>query len=372
MKVLFTIDSLQQGGAEQSIANIIKYFSSETEVGVLYFYPKSDLRPLFESLNCKIFSFELTGKYNWVRGIRNLRRILREENPDIVVTSLYRSNFMSRIACKIEGKRLIGTFVDDPYSNERKDTFKGLGVFKFHFFKLLDRLTAPLCYGWISNSNSIARSNASHLGVDPSRIRVIYRGRDSKSFSKWEQPSSSSFQFIAIGRLYEKKGYPELLTAFKNLIEFHPSVRLVIYGEGAYRSQIEAFISQNGLESHVILAGNVPNAWMKIYESNCFVFPSRFEGFSGALVEAMMTGVPIIASDIPMNTEAITHMRTALVHKLRDDKDLLDKMKFAIEHFTEMKEMGQTARIEALGKYDIRTISSQYENQLQQFIAAKN
>ena len=43
MKVLFAIDSLQQGGAEQSIAHIIRHFSKETQVSILYFYPKSDL-----------------------------------------------------------------------------------------------------------------------------------------------------------------------------------------------------------------------------------------------------------------------------------------------------------------------------------------
>lgn len=371
MKILFSIDSLQQGGAEQSIANIIKYFSPCTEVVILYFYPKADLLPVFEQLNCKIYSVGLTRKYGWISGIKKMREILKKENSDIVVTSLYRSNIMSRLACKLVGKRLIGTFVDDPYSEERKNTFSGIGRLKFYFFKWLDRLTARLCYGWISNSKSIAGSNTRHLGIKSSKVKVIYRGRDSLNFPEWAEPTTEHFHFVSIGRLYEKKGYPELLSAFQKLSIQYPNARLTIYGEGAYRPQMEAFIRQHGLEEKIKLTGNVPDAWKKIYDSHCFVFPSRFEGFSGALVEAMMTGVPIIASDIPMNTEAVSHSETALVHRLRDESDLLEKMVYMMEHYPAMKEMGKRARTLAIEKYDIRHIARQYEDQLKEFATAQ-
>jgi hypothetical protein len=68
MKVLFAIDSLQQGGAEQSIAHIIRHFSKNTQVSILYFYPKSDLLPTYQELGCSIFSMNLRGKYDFVKG----------------------------------------------------------------------------------------------------------------------------------------------------------------------------------------------------------------------------------------------------------------------------------------------------------------
>ena len=54
MKIIFTIDSLQQGGAEQSLAHTIAHFSSSTEITVVYFKKKEDLLPQFKSLNCKL------------------------------------------------------------------------------------------------------------------------------------------------------------------------------------------------------------------------------------------------------------------------------------------------------------------------------
>ena len=150
MRVLFTIDSLQQGGAEQSIAHTIKHFSRDIEVTVLYFYPKSDLIKIYQELGCNIISLNLQGKYQWRKAIQGMIKVLKQLKPDIVVTSLYRSNIISRVACKLTGTKLIGTFVDDSYNIERRRTFKGIGLLKYQYTWLLDRITSFIPYAWIS------------------------------------------------------------------------------------------------------------------------------------------------------------------------------------------------------------------------------
>lgn len=364
MKVLFTIDSLQQGGAEQSIANIIQHFSKDVEVTVLYFYPKADLLPTYKILNCKIISMNLTGKYEWIKAIKGLKKIIKEKQPDVVVTSLYRSNIISRIACFLTNTKLVGTFVDDSYNAERRITFKGIGLLKYQATWFLDRITSFIPTAWISNSKCIGENNAKKLGLSLSKIKVVYRGRNSAEFTRWNHLLTTPFNFVTIGRLYEKKGYPELIEAFSQLCKKYPYVKLTIYGEGSYRSKIEESIQEQQLNDRIILAGNVPAAWLRLYDSNCFVFPSRFEGFSGALVEAMMTGIPIISSDIPMNLEAVEHHHTALVHEMKNPKDLLAKMEEMINNYPAMIEMGKRAREHAFKTFDIKQIARQYESHL--------
>ena len=365
MKVLFSIDSLQQGGAEQSIAHIIRHFSKETQVSILYFYPKVDLLTTYEELGCSIFSLNLQGRYDFVKGISMMIKVLEQVKPDIVVTSLYRSNIISRIACKLTGIKLVGTFVDDSYNIERRRTFTGLsGFIKYYSTWFLDRTTSFIPYLWIANSKYIGESNAKHLGISESKIKVVYRGRNSDDFPAWDKPKKKDFIFVTIGRLYEKKGYPELIQAVGNIANKFPNAKWIIYGEGSYRSQMEVQIENMKLNNQIILAGNIPNAWQKMYESNCFVFPSRFEGFSGALVEAMMTGIPIISSDIPMNLEAVENNKTALVHKLKNVEDLANKMEEMILNYPNMIEMGKLARQVAFEKFEIKNIASQYERLL--------
>jgi glycosyltransferase involved in cell wall biosynthesis len=364
MKVLFSIDSLQQGGAEQSIAHIIKHFSKDVQVTILYFYPKADLLPTYQALGCNIISMNLKGKYDWNKAIKGMVKILQQEQPDIVVTSLYRSNIISRIACKITGTKLAGTFVDDSYNIERRKTFRGIGLLKYQFTWLLDRLTSFIPNVWISNSQCIGDNNAKKLGLPLSKIKVVYRGRNSNDFKSWQNPGNTPFKFVCIGRLYEKKGYPELIEAFSILNKKYSNATLTIYGEGSYRAQMEKRIAELDLTDKIILAGNIPGAWLKLYESNCFVFPSRFEGFSGALVEAMMTGIPIISSDIPMNLEAVEDNETALVHRLKDIDHLAEKMIAMMENYPSMIDMGQRARTLATVKFDIKNIAKQYEELL--------
>lgn len=369
MKVLFAIDSLQQGGAEQSIAHIIRHFSKETQVSLLYFYPKSDLLSTYKDLGCSIFSMNLKGKYDFVKGISGMKKVLDEVKPDIVVTSLYRSNIISRIACKQKGIKLVGTFVDDSYNSERRKTFIGIsGFLKYYSTWFLDRMTSFIPYLWIANSKYIGESNGKHLGIPESKIKVVFRGRNSNDFAAWEKPESDIFTFVCIGRLYEKKGYPELIQAFGNTANKFPNAKLIIYGEGSFRTEMEKQISELKLDNQIILAGNIPEAWLKMYEAHCFVFPSRFEGFSGALVEAMMTGIPIISSDIPMNLEAVEHNKTALVHQLKNTTDLANKMEEMISNYPRMMEMGMRARQVAFDKFDIKNIAKQYETVLRETV----
>jgi glycosyltransferase involved in cell wall biosynthesis len=364
MKVLFTIDTLQQGGAEQSIANLIRNFSNNIDVTILYFYPKADLLSTYQELDCNIIAMNLTGKYQWFKAIKGMKKIIKHECPDIVVSSLYRSNIISRIACYITNTKLVGTFVDDSYNIERRKTFKGFSLIKYQSTWLLDRLTSFIPIHWISNSICIAKQNATKLGIAASKITTIYRGRDSNIFIQWRNEKENPFVFICVGRLYEKKGYPELISAFAKLSHTHNNIKLHIYGEGTYRTEMENQIEALQMNNKIILFGNVNEAWKKIYESNCFVFPSRFEGFSGALVEAMMTGIPIISSNIPMNVEAVENNKTALVHQVKNSDDLYVKMNEMIAHFSSMIEMGKCAREISIQKFDIKNIANQYESLL--------
>jgi glycosyltransferase involved in cell wall biosynthesis len=365
LRIVFTIDSLAQGGTEQSILELIKNFSDDNEVFVIYFYPRHDLLKAFEQTKCKIHFLDLKGRYNWLSGIQKLKIALKKIKPDLVIASLYRSNIITRISCLMLRIKLIGTFVEDNYGIERKKTFKGIkGKLKFYPTLILDIITSFIPFAWISNSIVIGKNHVKHLGISEKKVHVIYRGRNSKEIHEWIPPLSNKFSFVIIGRLYEKKGFTELVAAFSVLEKIHPNISLIIYGEGPQRKDLENQINILQLQKKVILAGNTPKAYMKLYDANCFVFPSRFEGFSGALVEAMMAGIPIICSDIPMNTEAVDHEITALVHKLKDTDDLFKKMILMIEKYPEMIEMGKRAREKALMLFEIKEIAKKYEQLL--------
>jgi len=369
MKVIFTIDSLQQGGAEQSLAHTIAHFSPSTEITVIYFKQKEDLLPQFENLNCKLISVNLKGKFTWFNGVRKFKNIIQEIKPDIVVSCLYQSNIISRITCKITGTKLVGTFVSDSYSKERSVSFSKKRKLGAAFFLWIDQLTSKIPVAWIANSESIKKSNCSILGVDPNKVAVIYRGRNAELIQPWKNTQKDKiFRFAFVGRLLETKGLQEMVSAIENLSNDNPNVHLDIYGDGPYKKILSDQINTSTCKNKITLHGNVDNAWKKLYDSNCFIFPSWYEGFSGALVEAMMLGIPIIASDITMNLEAVQADYSSLVYTVRDENMLLEKMNFCIDHYSKIIEMGENARGVAMEKFEIKAIAHKFETFLKQNI----
>src|SRR5205085_12573316 len=155
------------------------------------------------------------GKRSFGKGIKKLKKLVRDEKPDVVVSSIFRANIMSRIACRLTNTKLVGTFVSDSYAPERQKSFSSKRKAGSYFFYWLDRLTAHIPKAWISNSISIKESNCRFLKIDPAIVHVIYRGRDPGKFrEKDDSMQRGMFRFIFVGRLLETKGLKELTDAF--------------------------------------------------------------------------------------------------------------------------------------------------------------
>lgn len=360
MKVFFLIDTLTNAGTENSVLQLVQGLSIKIEPIVIYFYPKHDLLKQFENAGVKVIFLDLKGKYDFLNGIKKLRCIVKLEKPALMVSSLFRANIISRLVSLIEGIPHVGTLVSDSYSKEARIIKSPLVRTKFNFFWSLDRITASIPKHYISNSKYLVISHSGTLGIRPTKVNVIYRGRKITD-NHWKRVESNNFHFFAIGRLIPLKGYLELILAFQKVKKKYPCIDLTIYGEGIYRTELENLISVLNLKDCIYLQGSVPDVSDKISDFDCFVFTSWYEGFSGALVEAMMAGIPIIASDIPMNLEAVQDKETALVFPVRNVDALADKMIYAIEHPEEMAEMGRRAREVAIERFDIEKIAKQYE-----------
>jgi glycosyltransferase involved in cell wall biosynthesis len=352
--------------------DILSHFSDDVDVKVVYFFPFTHLESHYKKAGIPVTYVKLNGKRAIIEGTKKLLKVIRNEKPDLIVSSLMRASFYSRFAGKISGVPVVGTFVGDSYGEVREAELKAQKKnFGYRFFRWLDKVTAQMPVYWISNGRAIAMSSAKALQIPSGKIKVVHRGRDLSAFPQWQSHNDrKNFHFIFIGRLIESKGLRELLIATSKIKEVHPHVKLDIIGEGAFKGTLDRLIEELRLTDTVIMHGRVTEGWKRLYEADCFVFPSWREGFSGALVEAMMAGIPIIASDIPMNLEAVD-LNTALVYPVGDAEKLAQKMDEMISGYSGMVEMGKRARGLAGSKFEIRKIASEYESFLKSVVAKK-
>lgn len=127
---------------------------------------------------------------------------------------------------------------------------------------------------------------------------------------------------VYTGRLDRAKGLDTLLAAWSLVVENRPQARLWLAGEGPYRNELEGQIEARGLSMRAALAGVFDAVDELLAAADLFVLPSREEGMSLALLEAMAAGVPVVASDIAGNRQLIRSGREGLLVPVDDPRAL--------------------------------------------------
>lgn len=369
MKVLFLVDTLEVGGAEKSLLEILQRFQ-HTDPVVCSIYAGEALKNAFEASGIRVLSLGLRGKYRYFRAIAKVVAILRSEKPDLIHTTLARSHFVGRAAGRLSGIPVISSLVSDSYSRQRFGQLSFSRKLKLRATQLIDRTTSRWALHFFANSKSVKTSASVHLGIAPDKISVVYRGRDASRFANTNPdrvqqlrrslslPDHASV-ILNVGRLVPSKAQKELILSIPSVRQEFP-VHLLIAGEGPFRSELLQSIEQSNLSGMVTLLGHRDDVPELLQLADVFVFPSYYEGHPGALVEAMFAGCPIVASDIPVHREMIVHNQTGLLVSI-SAADIADAIRLLLRNPEMARSMSERIRIEAVGTYDITRIANRHE-----------
>jgi colanic acid/amylovoran biosynthesis glycosyltransferase len=160
-------------------------------------------------------------------------------------------------------------------------------------------------------------------GAPPDRLRLNRTGIPLDAFPEVERsvPADGEWRFVQACRLIAKKGLRTALEAFAPFHALHPRARFAIAGEGPLRADLEKWIAELGLTGAVELRGFLSQAELKqLYaESHLFLHPSELtddknqEGVPNSMLEAMSTGLPVVATFHGGIPEAVTHERNGLL-----------------------------------------------------------
>jgi glycosyltransferase-like protein len=175
-----------------------------------------------------------------------------------------------------------------------------------------------------------------HNGIDATRFPAVEPAR--RDALRHELRLSDRFMFLSVGGIEPRKGSVYLLRAMAILAkELDPAPAVVVVGGhsfqdyGPYRDKALAMLPDLGLDlgRDVILAGTVSDALLHVYyrSADALAFPSLKEGWGLAVLEAMSADLPVVASDIPVLLEYLTHHETAVLTRARDPRSLADGLR---------------------------------------------
>ncbi len=369
IKVLYLIDTLEMGGAENSLVDITSKFSNVEPVFIQIYAGDSLKHKLIEN-GIRVYSLDFQEKYGYKKVIKKVLNLIKEINPDVIHATLFRSVMISRKLKKTLSIPLVNSFTSNSYINTRYKNLSYLRRLKLRFIQWEDWHTANLADIFVSNSKVIKENNIRILNIEEKKILVIPRGRDSTFFDaknydreliKKEMGYEGKRILINVGRLIESKGQIDLIQAFEKVSKDNPELLLLIAGEGKFRRDLEEKIKNIGLSDKILLLGNRQDIPKLLAISDLFVFPTYLEGLPGSLIEAMMSKTPVICSNIPENKECVPD-KGAYFFNPGDITELTKLIQNCLDKPDNLDLMIQLSYNYAIKNFELENISERYEN----------
>jgi len=198
------------------------------------------------------------------------------------------------------------------------------------------------------------------LGVPESKLIKVCSGVDVNQFRPADRSSpmasSKSFQAVFTGRLHDQKQVDILIKSWPAVLK-RVNAKLIIAGDGPLKNELKQLRDSLSLsEDEIQFTGRVLNTDILLRESDIFLLPSRAEGMSNSLLEAMATGLPCIVSNIGGNSDLIDHEHSGFLVRSSDPDLWSEALLSAYRNPEAARRWGNHARQKVVRDYSIESV----------------
>ena len=329
-KLLVTIGTLSAGGAERVLSILSTAFADNyDQVQYVLWHDKSIHYQIDERVKIVSLS-QISGTRSQYKNIKTFRQYVIQENPTLVLSFLTPFNMLVLVALINTKTKVIVCERNDPHN------IKGGKLMEY--IRNLLYIRADSC---LIQTNYGKTSYPSYI---QKKMSVIYNPvvMPEEMIGKALRTPKENI-FISIGRLHPQKNQKMMIHAMKHFHELYPSYKLVIYGEGDYRGELESFIAKEGLQEIIILPGESKDVWNCMLSAKAFLLSSNYEGMSNALIEAMCLGLPVVSTRVSGSTDLIQNNQNGFLIDVGDENALLEKMLFIANNKEQQEKIGDKA-----------------------------
>ncbi|MGI9264094.1 MAG: glycosyltransferase, partial [Gammaproteobacteria bacterium] len=186
------------------------------------------------------------------------------------------------------------------------------------------------------------------------------REPDCESFRKTFDLPDDAVVLGAVGQLIQRKGHRYLLEAMADPEGSHQTTRLIVFGEGPLRPELEAQSVSLGLQDRVCFAGFRDDLDPMLACLDIVVHPALTEGLGVALLKAAAAGVPVVAFDAGGVREAVKHGQTGLLVPPKDVVALRDSISYLIDHRDKLEQFGTCGRERMQKEFSVDAMVEQH------------
>jgi len=356
---------LDVGGLENGLVNLVNRIPPERyRHAIICLTGHSDFRSRITRPDVQVYSLDKPPG-NSVRTQVKLWRLIRELDPDIVHT-----RNLAALECTVAAA--IGGIPVRVHGEHGRDVddLDGTNVGR----QRLRRLFKPFVHHYIAVSRDLSRYLQGKVGVPARRIAQIYNGVDTQVFrpargagdrlSELRAGRDDVFVIGTVGRMQAVKDPLNLVRAFLMLLQMLPEertrLRLAMAGDGPLREEALALLASAGATDCAWLPGNRSDVPAFMRGCDLFVLPSLGEGISNTVLEAMASGLPVIATRVGGNPELVEAGTTGQLVPPADPQALAEAMRGYVLDRTLAQRHGAAARETAERRFGIDVMVKSY------------
>lgn len=251
------------------------------------------------------------------------------------------------------------TYMNDTYYNEYDNIYSILDRFQSIFLKSMEIKTLKNA-DIISTVSSTVSQEIYNYGVRDKVIKVFGNGVNEKKYYPSHKVSNNYILYT--GRLSERKGLYDLIDAMYYTNKKHPKVKLYISGKGQLLSNLKKMVNKLNIQRVVKFLGYVPSKTMPSLYRNAYVHivPSYYEGLPTVLLEAMASGVPVIATSIGGSRDVISNNVDGFLVPPKNPLKLAESINMLLSDYALRDRLGKNARKKIIEKYTWEKICNNF------------
>ncbi len=341
--ILPTLES--GGGAERLVMQLSERLPEYGfESHIIAIVRGGSMESILREQNIGFTVLERQGIFGRFTNIFRLKNFLQDLNPDIVHTHLSASNFFGRLSARMAGcKNVITTMHNVRMYHGRA------GEFIMRAMKNFSAL-------YIAISKDVAVYLERELKIPTDKITIIPNGVEiSKIKKRQSRPFFDIPKILFVGRLEPQKNPDIFLEA---LAQVHRPYECHIYGQGSMEHELKRLADELGILPRIFWHGVASDVYDVYAKHDLFVLPSAWEGFGLVAIEAAVSGIPMIASDLPVMRELFGE-KTTLV-KPGNAKDLAVAIQDVFDRPAAAINRAEQLACQDFTKYSIQTMTNKY------------
>jgi glycosyltransferase involved in cell wall biosynthesis len=351
--VLLVVDQFSRtlGGAERIILRLGALLPSYGYRASILTLSVDRALPELKSPPCPIYLLPIQRTYDLTafRAALDLRQFLKQQNVRIVNTFFESSDLWAGLVTKTTSKtKLVWS---------RRD----MGILRAPKHNVAYRLMAHAPDAVFAVSDQVRQHCIAVDRIDPARVQTIYNGLDLSDWDTASRPAKAPGKVLVttVGNIRRVKGHDVFIRAAAAITPHFPNVSFSIAGDvldPAYFAELQKLVRDSGLSNRFSFDGGVTDLRSHLAAADIFVLPSRSEGFSNALVEAMAAALPVVATDVGGNAEAVRDGISGFIVPSEDPAALAEAIARLLSDPDLAKTMGSAGKNLATEKFTTETM----------------